>query len=351
VPESAKCSADADCGEGFCCQGSTFQTVTTDCGGICVVSSPQACPSMWSWDGVKANLQDSKKYVDKAVECMAKANVPDISKDLVEYGCSLAGSDAAGMLLKVACDHIAPSDALRLLPDDSSPAHELEPRRLQSIGIGNASKPETLVLGCEERSSCKGGAEIDYFAEVDFEPAFNFEADMRKLQVTVSAGGTVRGSAGFAVTAGGGCAESKTLAYPEVPKPVATFCLAAMCITVAMQMRLDLEMQGTLALQASAEYHTVYEVSGDATLSLDIDAIADQASGVHFNVARTSEFWKVKAAGAVDATISAKLGPVLTVLVVPGAFVSIFPFVIGELSLYGEFDYEKQGGEMTAEIP
>jgi len=107
VPQTAKCSADTDCGPDACCRGSELRTVTVDCQGTCVQRSADACPSFFSWEGVKGTLVDSANYVAKVGECVARQATPQIPS-AGDLSCSLDGSSWTDAVLKVLCEQLKP---------------------------------------------------------------------------------------------------------------------------------------------------------------------------------------------------------------------------------------------------
>jgi hypothetical protein len=116
-------------------------------------------------------------------------------------------------------------------------------------------------------------------------------------------------------------------------------------MTITIQGFLEITLDGQLAAEASAEYHTTYSVTGSATIKLDPSQL-DQSASTNMKVAKTSEWWKLNAAGTVSATITAKIGPVVSFILLPGVFVSFNPHVSAEASLYGEMKYMKTSGNV-----
>merc|ERR1719326_667586 len=87
-------------------------------------------------------------------------------------------------------------------------------------------------------------------------------------------------------------------------------------------------------------------------MKLKLDASnRDQSDGNRFNVEKLSEFWQLNARGVMSASLSAKIGPVVTIIVAPGFFATLNPWIMGEVSLQGEMNYVKASGKPSEDLP
>lgn len=369
VGEGALCSASSDCGAGLCCGGLAGGRVSVNCQGTCVQESASACPSLVDLQ----TLKDAGKVLLDAAKSFGECLVEEILEPILdEYGCEFSGSPG-DMTAVLSCASLDPEKARRLAAEDNSgswarrfgyasqdaaraapPAGYYlgEPGALadgrQLLGLGSAEQPKTFKLGCKESARCQGGAALNVVANVDFKPKLTIRADSRQGKVVVNLEGELVGTAGFGVIAAGACVMTKDYFFPQTPKPVATYCFYALCVTVFIQGSLTLEVQGSLEATASAEYHTLYKVLGEATLDVTGDTL-DQSGNADFSVSKASDWWKLHAMGEMSASVSAKIGPIVTVLVVPGVFASVIPYVMGEASLFGAMGYEQSSSDEAPE--
>merc|ERR1712232_1388001 len=53
----------------------------------------------------------------------------------------------------------------------------------------------------------------------------------------------------------------------------------------------------------------------------------------------------------MNSAVSLKVGPIISFMLAPGAFVTISPYVIGQASLYGDMNYGKSSGSMPSGTP
>ena len=169
----------------------------------------------------------------------------------------------------------------------------------QLLGIGSAEEPSTSQLGCRETQYCNAGAVLSVVASIDFKPKVSIDIDTTASTAIIGLEGDVTGIAGLGVLAGGSCTYEKELFFPSAPKPVATYCLYAVCVTVLIQGSVKLAIEGELQATASAEYHTVYKVGGQATLELSPDNL-DQSANAAITADRVSDHWSLNAVGYRD---------------------------------------------------
>ncbi|CAE8723074.1 unnamed protein product [Polarella glacialis] len=377
VGEGALCSASSDCatatttGPGLCCGGLAGGRISVNCQGTCVQVSPSACPTLVDLKALKAAGQALLDAAKKFGECLVK-EVVESTRD--EYSCEFSGSPG-DMTAKLSCASLDPEKARRLAAADESgswarrfgyssaeAAHAApvagyylgQPEEhgaadgRQLLGIGSAAAPKSSKLACKQNTNCQGGAALSVVANLDFKPKLTVEADAKGGKVTVHLEGDMKGTAGFGVIAAGSCTMEKDYYFPEAPKPVATYCFYALCVTVMIQGSLTLNVEGSLKATANAEYHTLYKVLGKATLDLTGDTL-DQSANADFSVTKVSDWWKLRAAGEMSASVSVKIGPVVTILLVPGVFASVIPYVMGEVSLYGVMSYEQSSADKPPE--
>lgn len=369
VGEGALCSASSDCGPGLCCGGLAGGRVSVNCQGTCAKKSAAACPALFDLQTLKA----AGKVLLDAAKSFGGCLVTEVLEPILdEYGCDFSGSPG-DMTAKLSCASLDLEKARRLAAEDASGSWARRfgyasqeaaraapaagyylgesvalPDRRQLLGLGTAGQPKTFKLGCKESAHCQGGAALSVVGSLDFKPKLTVTADARNGKVTVNLEGDLVGTAGFGVIAAGSCAMTKDYYFPEVPKPVATYCFYALCVTVVIQGSLTLEVRGTLEATAAAEYHTFYKVSGTATLDQTGD-ILDQSANAKFEVTKARDWWKLSAKGQMSAAVSAKIGPVVTILLVPGVFATVLPYVIGEASMFGAMSYEQSSADEAPE--
>eukprot|EP00439_Symbiodinium_sp_Y106_P073236 s3641_g13.t1 len=169
---------------------------------------------------------------------------------------------------------------------------------------------------------------LSVVASIDFKPKASIDIDTTASTATISLEGDVTGTAGVGALAGGSCTYERELFFPSAPpKPVATYCLYAVCVTVLIQ--------GSVKL----DYHTVYSVGGQTTLELSSENLDQSANAAIAD--RVSDHWSLNAVGSMSAAISVTVGPVVTILVVLGTFASLHPFVMAQASLFGTMKFEK----------
>ena len=216
------------------------------------------------------------------------------------------------------------------------------------LGIGSAAEPSTTQLGCRETQYCNAGAVLSLVANIDFKPKVSIDIDTTGRTAEISLEGDVISTVGVGALAGGSCTFERELFFPSSPKPVATYCIYAVCITVLIQGSVKLAIEGELQATASAEYHTLYKVGGEASLELASQNL-DQSANVAITADRVSDHWSLNAVGSMSASISVSVGPVVTVLVVPGTFATLHPYVMAQASLFGTMTFEKASASEAPE--
>ena len=236
-----------------------------------------------------------------------------------EYGCRFSASPQK-MTASLTCTQLDPERARRLAARDETGSwarrfgyadaraarlYRLGPEPFgelglgpgrQLLGIGSAEEPSTSQLGCRETQYCNAGAILSVVASLDFKPKVTIDIDTRASTATISLEGDVTGTAGVGALAGGSCSYERELFFPSAPKPVATYCLYAVCVTVLIQGSVKLAVEGELQATASAEYHTVYRVGGQATLELSSENL-DQSANAAITADRVSDHWSLNAVG------------------------------------------------------
>ena len=125
---------------------------------------------------------------------------------------------------------------------------------------------------------------LSVVASIDFKPKASIDIDTTASTATISLEGDVTGTAGVGALAGGSCTYERELFFPSAPpKPVATYCLYAVCVTVLIQ--------GSVKL----DYHTVYSVGGQTTLELSSENLDQSANAAMAD--RVSDHWSLNAVG------------------------------------------------------
>ncbi|OLP99276.1 hypothetical protein AK812_SmicGene18174 [Symbiodinium microadriaticum] len=367
--EGAKCSATADCAEDLCCGGVLGGRISVNCQGTCVKRTPSACPSLVDMSALTEVVDSFVKFARDFGQCMIEEVVEPWLED--EYGCRFSASPQK-MTASLTCTQLDPERARRLAARDETGSwarrfgyadaraarlYRLGPEPFgelglgpgrQLLGIGSAEEPSTSQLGCRETQYCNAGAILSVVASLDFKPKVTIDIDTRASTATISLEGDVTGTAGVGALAGGSCSYERELFFPSAPKPVATYCLYAVCVTVLIQGSVKLAVEGELQATASAEYHTVYRVGGQATLELSSENL-DQSANAAITADRVSDHWSLNAVGSMSASISVTVGPVVTILVVPGTFATLHPFVMAQASLFGTMKFEKASASEAPE--
>merc|ERR1712232_52932 len=157
------------------------------------------------------------------------------------------------------------------------------------------------------------------------------------------------GSAGVRVLAAGGCSEKFKHSFPEEPFPVGTWCFGALCVAMTMQGTMEAGVEGSLEVDARAEFFANYRITGSVSLDLQQWVKTGSPPEPSIQLIKISEQWKVNYKGSIEASVSAKIGPVINFVLIPGVFATFTPYITGVASLSappGQLQFEKSSGDV-----
>merc|ERR1712242_274365 len=237
------------------------------------------------------------------------------------------------------------------------------PRRLleASYSIGSKEEPKQYNIECGQNKRCVGGAAITYFAGMTAAfPAKDVESgiyfDLNANKVTVKLAASFSAEAGIALVAGGSCSDNLYKTFPEKPKIVLKACVKVICILVAVQGVMELEMEGAVSASASAYFSADYLATVE--FEIDMNKASDPATATDaFNMIKqdlspvgSPGLQSLNVEGTLNGEVSVKVGPRLTIGFLPGAFISFMPYVTAGLQVYGEFSASVGEGDKL-ELP
>lgn len=346
-----------------------------------MTKTPAACPSLLTPAGLKNAAKRSVDYAKKFAQCMKDELMPPPDDDGGhKFGC-LFKAYVENSSFALRCKSLDGEKSRRLAAIDttnrtarklgytshieaaSTPPVRLAigerfvpksppatnflgeapknmSRRLFTVGLGSSEEPKTKVLGCKKSQLCEAGASFNYYADVQFTPQIFVQFDGKKQEASISLSGVLEAEIGALALAGGECSKEWTTAYPEAPKPIVTACFYVLCIAVSVQAQASLSLDGKVNAHASAVFKSTYQVRGEVKVHWTDDSLGTD-QGVGLQLTRESENWALNAYGSFGASVKASVGPVLTIAVTPGVFVSVNPYLTGEMQMFGDMAYSK----------
>ena len=206
---------------------------------------------------------------------------------------------------------------------------------------------------------CNGGFEAQFSSKMQINPKFSATAAIDrllrnpKMYIDVDMSLEVKWNTGLSVRAAGECKHTEKRYLPEFPEQIAIQCFFPGCVVVYIQGRADLKLDGNLVAGATAVHRTEFDVRGkirfgvgennpDLTYS---SACNNRQNCIQYPIAKSG--WRAEAFGEMWGQVGVKVGPVITVMVTPGLWASITPWVSAEASMYGGMRYANKGGDLA----
>lgn len=209
-------------------------------------------------------------------------------------------------------------------------------------------KVEESFSVCKKTGQCTAGAGVQVKSSLNLDPSISTSIVLTDL-TDVNAGGTITLDVDIPVTVTTGvsmlvsaaCSLTKSIPVPEVPKPVAAACFLTACVAVFIQGQIDLSVEGSIVAGATAVHELTARAGGKVTFDLRTGA---NSNTVGFDTPTSA--WRIEAFGEMSARVNLKIGPVLSIMITPGVgslWLSAFPWVAAEATMYGSFLVEKEG--------
>ena len=210
----------------------------------------------------------------------------------------------------------------------------------------------------ENLENCAAGFEAQFNTNLEVRPKFSAVGSIDKLRggpkayidVEVSLG--VTWTTGVSVRAGGKCKHTEKRYLPELPQQIAIRCFFPGCVAVYIQGKAEMSLDGTLAAGATAVHHTEFEAKGNIRFGVGESnpALSYESNCGNrrncFQYPSLKSGWRAEAWGEMWGQIGVKVGPVITVMVTPGLWASITPWISADASMYGGMKYKNSGGNL-----
>ena len=226
-------------------------------------------------------------------------------------------------------------------------------------------KPRNLArdgVFCQQANSDKCGAnfEAQYKTNLDIVPKVSATGSIDslisnpKMYIDVMVDLSVKWTTGVSVLAGASCDKHTETRYlPQEPQQISIGCFFPGCVVILVQGRVDLTLEGTLMAGARAVHKTEFTAKGNIRFAKGEDnpeltyaaSCGNKRNCFQYpNDAKSG--WRVDTWGEMWGQVGVKVGPVFTVMVTPGLWASVTPWVSAEASMYGSMAYSNLGGNV-----
>jgi hypothetical protein len=247
--------------------------------------------------------------------------------------------------------------------DPNAPVSAATPRQLlfgQTISIG----PTTFAVPCfssgnstsssnadgstpfhNTRStsfSCMAGAAVAMKAEILVDPEFTFAVDVSAKTLKFSVSITLSGKVALVALASGLCNyKFETATDPLANKPTWA-CYGPYCIALFWQYILTVALKGEIKARVKFESHVSYTFKIDGDILLEPK---DREQQVRINpTIEPKTLWNFDVSGQTSAEISGTIGPLVSILVTPGLWASLYPTMTLQGSAAGSLVFSKGNG-------
>ena len=246
--------------------------------------------------------------------------------------------------------------------DNSGLKYEVARRVWPKVELCYASKQTIQREGdfCQTANNdkCDGGFQAQFKTNVEITPKVSATGAVEKLGrnakvlIDVDVSLALKVVSGVSVLAGGKCSHTETRFLPKVPEKISLGCFFPGCVVLLIQGKVELSLSGTLMAGATAVHHTELAAKGNIRFAkgennpkLSYERACGNKKNC-FEYPEAKSGWRAETWGEMWGKVGVKIGPVFTVMVTPGLWASVTPWVSAEASMYGGMRYENYGGNI-----